>query len=279
MESDMQISEPEASAAIEAECAPEEALSHEAAGRGDDVSSADEAPTDLDDLEEMEIEGRRHLIPRVLKGGFLMHADYTRKTQALAAERAALEAERASVRAGPPHAEVEALAAAQGAVEQFSAVDWEALAREDPERARAAWEQFQAAAAQQEALGLSLAARALAEEREALETLRRGHFELARDIPNWSPKLADDMSRFALAEFGFTPEEVAAVNDPRLVKLLHRAWNGAAASARLARMRPGPAPTPAYSLKGGSGGFHVSPDTDDFAAFERLADAKMKVRG
>lgn len=99
----MQISEPEAGVASEAESGPQEVLSHEAAERGDDVSSGDASPTDLDELEEMEIEGRRHLIPKVLKGSFLMHADYTRKTQALAAERAALEAERASrVATSPP---------------------------------------------------------------------------------------------------------------------------------------------------------------------------------
>ena len=74
----MQISEPDACETSETEDMAPQALSHEAVDLGDGLSAANDAPTDLDELEEMEIDGRRHLIPKALKGGFLMHADYTR---------------------------------------------------------------------------------------------------------------------------------------------------------------------------------------------------------
>ena len=99
----------------------------------------DDSPTDLDALEEVEISGRRHLIPKVLKGGFLIHADYTRKTQALAEERAAMAAEReamAEIASRPADPEI---FAADETVRQFEAIDWGAMAKADPQGAEAAW--------------------------------------------------------------------------------------------------------------------------------------------
>lgn len=40
---------------------------------------------DGDDTEEVEHDGQVYRIPRALKGAFLMHGDYTRKTQELRA--------------------------------------------------------------------------------------------------------------------------------------------------------------------------------------------------
>ena len=249
---------------------------------------ADDAPGDIEDLAEVEVGGRRHLIPKALKGGFLMQADYTRKTQALAAERAALEAERAALRvAGPAGAEVDgpqavALAAIDDLVGRYQQVDWQGLAAANPQAAREAWDAFANAAAEREALAQHLAvegqARALENAQERQKALQAGHAELARDVPGWSPQLAGEMNRFAQAQFGFTPDEVGSVTDPRLVKLLHKAFSGAADQARAARIRAGQATQPAYSLRGGGGAFHAAGNTDDFAAFERLADAKLKAR-
>ncbi len=244
--------------------------------------AADEAPGDIEELEEVEVAGRRHLIPRALKGGFLMQADYTRKTQALAAERAALEAERAALRAASvverPAAEGregQALAAMDDLVGQYQQVDWQGLAAADPQAAQAAWAQFAEAAAEREALALHLAAR---EEEAQVAVLQAGHAELARDVPGWSPQLAGEMNRFAQDRFGFTADEVGAVSDPRLVKLLHQAWSAASGQAKAARIAASQATQPAYALRGGAGGFHAAGDTNDFAAFERMADARLKPR-
>lgn len=108
--------------------------------------------------------------------------------------------------------------------------------------------------------------------------LERGHAELARDIPGWSPELADELGRFATREFGFTEAELATVIDPRLVKLLHRAHANAAGEARLARIRAAQGTAPAPSLSRGLGRSEVSADTEDFAAFEKMADARLRAR-
>src|SRR5438309_2094560 len=59
--------------------------------RPDDIQPEAAAP-DPDDLVEVEHEGRTYAVPAALKGALMRHADYTRKTQALAAHRQALEA-------------------------------------------------------------------------------------------------------------------------------------------------------------------------------------------
>ena len=57
----------------------------------DDEGNAIDPP---DDGEEIEHEGRKYLVPAALKPLLLMQADYTRKTQEVAEQRRAVQAER-----------------------------------------------------------------------------------------------------------------------------------------------------------------------------------------
>ena len=54
----------------------------------------DEAPEE-DDSEELEHDGQKYKLPKALKPLLMMQADYTQKTQALAEQRKAFEAEAA----------------------------------------------------------------------------------------------------------------------------------------------------------------------------------------
>ena len=235
----------------------------------------------VEPLAEIEVGGRRHRVPESLKGGFLMHADYTRKTQELAEQRRTLEAERASFEAGRSHREErKALSQLEEQLGKFQGLNWEAMAAEDPNLAKEAWEAFSALNHNREALAGRLA------EREAQNTETRwramppnsesGHAVLSRDVPDWSPQLAGEMARYAQAEFGFTRQEMT------------RCWiRGLSSCAQGLRRKPagGPGKPPSRrtghttgpALRGGSGAFHASADTDDFAAFERMADARLKV--
>jgi hypothetical protein len=190
------------------------------------AEGADQDDDGSDVLEDVEYEGKIYQAPKALKGALMRHADYTRKTQELAAERRAAESERAW------HAESQdtrtALAALQHKMAAVEQVDWPTLQREDPEAA----EQLRLhAAALVEAHGhLTADLEARHAEHEALrqqahaERLRDGHAVLSRDIEGWSPELAGRLAKFASSEFGVTPEELAEVHDPRLVKLLHAAY-------------------------------------------------------
>src|SRR5215204_3179929 len=52
-----------------------------------------EAETEAEELEEIERNGKKYKIPTALKSELLMQQDYTRKTQEVAEQRRAIEAE------------------------------------------------------------------------------------------------------------------------------------------------------------------------------------------
>jgi hypothetical protein len=65
---------------------------------------------------------------------------------------------------------------------------------------------------------------------------------LARDIPGWSPELAAKLADYAIGQ-GITPEELRAAADPRIWKVLHKAFHAEAGargepSAKAQAMRP-----------------------------------------
>jgi hypothetical protein len=207
---------------------------------GDDarLDDTDCAPGDEDsgsgepDSFEMELDGQVHTLPIALKGAFLRQADYTRKTQELAHHRRALEAERAQVaQAAQAAANAGAhrvhLAALDHQLAGFGGIDWKAFAQKDPQGAQALWGRFHA-------LGQARdhAARAVAQhehgerlkaEREAAEAMAETGRTLAREIPGWSPELAAKLSDYAQAQ-GVTLEELKAASDPRIWKVLHKAF-------------------------------------------------------
>jgi len=74
------------------------------------------------------------------------------------------------------------------------------------------------------------------EDADRLARLEAAEAELARDIEGWSPELAADIAAWSQAR-GFTAEELAAVEDPREVKVLHLAMMGERALAEQAHAR------------------------------------------
>lgn len=183
---------------------------------------------------EVEHEGQVYRLPGVLKGGFLRQADYTRKTQELAAHRKALEAERATVAA---HAGAVQAAGADGAqlavldhqLAELNGVDWEAFATHDPQAAQALWARFQEMAQARDALAQAIAHHAsrkqLMAAREAAERMAQTGRILSQEVDGWSPELAGRLVDYAQGH-GVTLDELGAADDPRVWKILHRAWQG-----------------------------------------------------
>ncbi|THD80628.1 MAG: hypothetical protein E7812_07820 [Phenylobacterium sp.] len=197
---------------------------------GEEASA--EACDPADGTCEIEHEGQTYEVPRALQGAFLRHADYTRKTQELAHHRRALEAERAAVAqqaqavAGASQARVH-LAALDHQLAGFRGVDWKAYAQQDPQGAQALWRRVQGLA---QARGHAAQAvtqhehgQRLQAEREAAEAMAETGRVLAREIPGWSPELASKLSDYAISQ-GVTLEELKAASDPRIWKVLHKAF-------------------------------------------------------
>ncbi|WP_297693909.1 hypothetical protein [Phenylobacterium sp.] len=250
--------------------------------RADDLereARADAREPDQDDgceTCEVEHEGQTYEVPTALKGAFLRHADYTKKTQELAEQRRALEAERAAV-AEQGRAAAEAthdrlqLAAIDHELASFQGVDWQAYARTDPQGAQALHGRFQALVEARGRLAQAVAqhehGRRLREAQEAAQAMAETGRTLAREIPGWSPELAAKLSDYALSQ-GVTHEELAAASDPRIWKVLHKAYRAeAGGGGGVETAAKSPAVRPAVSVAGAavsSGGVRDELSTKDW---------------
>lgn len=217
------------------------------AARPDEDMSGD-AP---EDVFELEVDGEVHALPGVLKGAFLRQADYTRKTQELAEHRRALEAEREALAQHRRGLDDEAgdratLAALERHLGEFAGVDWDVLEDADPRRARALWNSYLETRTLRDEFAYALShhesVAQLEAARRAAEAMAETGRTLSREIDGWSPDVAARLVDYAGA-FGVTLQELAETADPRLWKLLHKAWKAdqagqGDAGAGLQAMRP-----------------------------------------
>lgn len=196
----------------------------------EDESSADERS------EEIEHEGRKYRVPSALKPLLLMQADYTRKTQEVAEQRRAVQAERQALHQ-TSQAELDTYAQATtiaGQLAQYQQVDWRAWHESDPFAAAAATSEYQML---RDAHGQALARlsqlhgqRTLQTQQEIARRMEEGRAALVKDIPEWSDDLKARLIGFA-AGYGFSRDELDDLEaDPRVAKVLHAAFSGSARS-------------------------------------------------
>ncbi len=233
------------------------------AGEGDLVRADELGPEagDAPETMEVELDGQVHVVPAALKGAILRHADYTRKTQELAEHRRALEAERdafgreAETLRGASRDRMR-LAALDDQLAEFETVDWEAYAAEDPQAAQHLWGRYQAVGEARERLAYAVSHHESREEmraaREAAEAMAATGAKLREEIDGWSPEVAAKLVEYGQA-FGVTLEELAQMADPRLWKLLHKAWK-ADQSSQGENERQALEVRPAITVAGGGAG-------------------------
>jgi hypothetical protein len=225
------------------------------------AEDTDREPQAEPDNFELELDGEVHTLPAALKGAFLRQADYTRKTQELAEHRRALEGERQAVQAAAQaHAgasqDTIRLAALDHRLEEFRDVDWDAFVRDDPHAAQLAWDAAQRLSQARTQLAYAVAHHSSRAEldraRQAAEAMAETGRQLSQDIEGWSPEIASKLVQYAQA-FGVTIEELGQAADPRLWKLLHRAWRADHAEQQEAQVQA-QAVRPAVLVSSGGGG-------------------------
>lgn len=115
-------------------------------------------------------------------------------------------------------------------IAQFEALDWKALQARDPGVAEKLYRKFLEAkdTLQKSVAVLQKQARqkAFDAQREGARRIQEAHASLERDIEDWNPDTLGKLTEFGTGEFGFTPDEIAGVDDPRMLKVLHRAFSG-----------------------------------------------------
>lgn len=192
-----------------------------------------------DDSEEIEFEGELYKLPKKLKEGVLRQKDYTQKAQEAAEMKRIAEAERASLQV---EAEFQRkhfdkavqMHGLQNQLQQFSQVDWDKLAEENPteylrlDRKHRELER-EAGKVHQEMQGLG--GQFEAQRRENLQKAQAQCVqELKRDLPV-TPELLKELDAAGRSN-GFTAQELASIVDPRHIRVLHKAmqWDKLQAS-------------------------------------------------
>lgn len=204
---------------------------------------------------EVEIDGVKYNVPANLKDKFMLQADYTRKTQEVAATRKALE-ERITQAEQASEGEVNArahLVALDAALSQYENVDWDALENQNPALAQKHFRTFyqlqQQRASAETVLQEAQQTRELETQRMVAERVEQGIAELQRDIPDWGPEKAEALMAFGEKQFGFDRDYMESITDPKLIKLMNAAY-----LALSPKSQPKPAAQtikPASKVKGG----------------------------
>lgn len=191
-----------------------------------------------DDAEEVDYEGQKYRVPKVLKDALLRQADYTQKTQALANERKVLESRQAEIN---QRAEAQAqvfeqrvqLAQLDAALEQYTTLDWSAYVAQYGSdaavTAQAQWRQLeQAKTALQREISDKEAGFVREREQVSANVLREANEVLSREVEGYGEPLVAEVVKTASA-YGFTPEDVResflgadGKADVRTFKLLSR---------------------------------------------------------
>lgn len=222
---------------VEAEVEETEAVEVELDENGEPVEAEPEAPEE-DETTEIVKDGKAYKVPAALKDEILMQADYTRKTQELADMRKQVEATLQQVQQ-VTQAETQA-AIAIGTIDaqiaDFNTIDWDAWEETDPIAAQRAWRKFsdlkdsrgtavnEYMQAQQQ--------RTLAQQQETARLIEQGQRELASKIPAWGPEKAQALQTHANKAYGFTPAELNGITDPRMIEVLHDAYQFRQASQK-----------------------------------------------
>lgn len=197
-----------------------------------DQSTDDEVGDDQaedDDSEEVEHDGQKFRVPKAIKPLLMMQADYTRKTQEVAELRKAVEAQRAAGANldGELVQHQAKIVSLDERLVEYQSVNWAELEQQDPATAAQLWRQYsQLKDTRQQALGElqhKAQQRSLEQQRIVAKQIEEGQAVLARDIKDWSPETAGKLTDFAVRDFGFSPQEIGSITDPRMIKVLHRA--------------------------------------------------------
>lgn len=248
----------------------------------DPVLDAEGNPIEpIEETEEVEWQdGKKYVVPKVLKSALMKDADYTQKTQAVAEQRRQLEAQAQQLQKQHEfqtqnrrdYARLESL---NDQIANYEKVNWASAMQDDPTNTQAAYMQYQQLKDSRTNLTNELGQRerdaAFQAQQNLAKQLEQASAVLQRDIAGWSPQKAQELNQFAQDTLGFTAQELSQVNDARLVKLLNLAHLGQQLTQKAKQSAPAPAsqPKPVTSVSGAK-----SPVTTRDEA--RMSDAEWR---
>lgn len=201
---------------------------------GEDPEELNEPPEEQD---EIEVDGKKFALPKTaaekLKAERLMHSDYTRKTQEVAEQRRAIEAQAQEVaQQRQDHQqylqEVAQVVAIDRQLEQYQQLNWQSLIDDNPQQALKLQHEMRVLEQQRMQASNTLAQKqqqnALAEQQKTAKLVQEAEAFFAREIPNWSPQRSDELMAYA-QKAGMQPTAVTkiAMHNPAFAVLLNKA--------------------------------------------------------
>jgi hypothetical protein len=158
--------------------------------------------------------------------------DYTQKTQQLAEQRKQIEAlaqnvqQQYQLQQATIH-ETAKLYAMDSQLANYQNVNWDAWMDQDPIEASKGWQKFQMLKSQRDEIANAIQQTQTRTQhmtqQQLQQQLAEGAKQLANEIKGWSPELASALKTNGL-EYGFSEFELDQVYDPRMVKVLHDAY-------------------------------------------------------
>jgi len=185
-------------------------------------------------LEEIEFDGKKYTLPPELKDALLRQADYTRKTQEVAAERQAVATQINMLREAQQLSEATREIDMQEKIvtsllEQYQGVDWQQFQQMNPQAAMAEYIKYQQL--KESASGIEskraelinmFGERTAGEKKAMLEMAQR---DVKRFVPNYTPAYGAEVAKYARNQLKISPAIMDMANtSPELFGLLHKAY-------------------------------------------------------
>lgn len=222
-----------------------------------DAQEESDAPEEED--EEVEIAGRKLAMPKsvaeALKSERMMQADYTRKTQEVAAQRQAVDAEQQQTRQqAKDHQqyiqEYARVVALDDQLAQYQGLNWQDLIDRDPVQAMQFQQQQRTLETQRaqavQAVEQKQQQDAMSKQQDIAKQVQQAQAYFAKEIPGWTEARNNELSTYAKNQ-GMDMQVLskAILRNPSLVKALDKAEKyDRLAQKQTAKPAPTPPPAP-----------------------------------
>lgn len=198
-------------------------------------------------------------VERIKEIGRQLQAGFTQKTQRVADEARAVEAAKAALTQQMQTSQafledVASLKTLDSQLEAYSKVDWQTYADQDPAAAQKHFMAYTALQNQRSQKVQDLQQKQQAftyrQQQEQSRALAEGSRVLSEKIPDWGASKQQAIAKHVQEAYGYKPQELNNVMDPRLVLMMHDAllYRQSMQKAKAVPQKETPAPQPVQKV-------------------------------
>lgn len=224
------------------------------------------------------------VVERVKEIAKSLDTGFTQKTQSVAEERRAIEQARAQIAAQAQAAQVAVQEIAQlksidTQLDAYAKVDWQTFADQDPTAAQKHFMQYTALQnkrAETQRVMESKQQHFVSQQQAATEALlSRGRQVLSEKIPEWGETKQQQLAQHSQKAYGFRPDELAYVMDPRVVLMMNDAYLYRQSIQKATAKPAAPQPEPVQKV-GGTASVAKSPDKMSMTEWLEMRERQLR---